>query len=88
MTEDEIEDCEEKLKHEFQFFKQISNLGIKIKELIEHMTLVRSLEVAPLVKEGKFINKDAIYLVFFGNAQVYKTKNIFKVYNEKGEEMK
>ena len=68
MTEDEIEDCEEKLKHEFQFFKQISNLGIKIKELIEHMTLVRSLEVAPLVKEGKFINKDAIYLVFFGNA--------------------
>lgn len=87
MSKDELEDCEEKLKHEFQFFKAISNLGIKIRDLIEHMTLVRSLEVKPLCQEGKFTNKNSIYMVFYGQAEVYKTKNSFKIYNKDGEEV-
>ena len=80
-SQEELEDREEKLKHEFQFFKNISNLGIRIRDLIDHMTLVRSLEVKPLCKEGKFINRKAIYMVFDGQAEVYKTKNSFKIYD-------
>ena len=87
MSKEELEDCEEKLKHEFQFFKSISNLGIKIKDLIEHMTLVRSLEVKPLIQEGKFTNKNSIFMVFYGQVEVYKTKNSFKIYNKDGEEV-
>ena len=52
------------------------------------MTLVRSLEVNALCKEGKFLNKNEVFMVFAGQTEVYKTKNIFKIYDDDGEEVK
>lgn len=37
MTEEKEEMCEEFLKHEFQFFKDLSNIGIKIREMIKNL---------------------------------------------------
>jgi hypothetical protein len=39
------------------------------------MQFNRSLEVTILCKEGQFINKDAIFMVFQGQCEIYKTKN-------------
>lgn len=60
---------------------------MKIINMIEHLQFNRSLEVTTLCKEGQFINRDAIYMVFQGQCEIYKTKNEFKIYDENGEEI-
>lgn len=45
---------------------------------------MRSLDVKTLCKEGAFLNKDAIYVVFQGQCEVYKTRNEFKMYDDNG----
>ena len=87
MKSSDFAECEENLKHEFQFFKNLSKNGIKIINMIEHRQFNRSLEVTTLCKEGQFTNRDAIYMVFQGQCEIYKTRNEFKIYDENGEEI-
>lgn len=84
MHEDDFEKLEELLREEFEFFKALRRNGVNLRELIEDLNYKRSLEVLTLTKEGQFINKEAIYLVFQGQCEVFKTRNSMKVYDDTG----
>jgi hypothetical protein len=74
----------DKLKQEFIFFKSISNLGVDLGQMLEHMTFFRSLEVKTLCYEGINLDADEFYMVFSGECEVFKTRNEFKVFDEYG----
>mgnify|MGYP000400708006 CR=1 FL=1 len=65
----------DKLKQEFIFFKSISNLGVDLGLMLEHMTFFRSLEVKTLCHEGINMDSDEFYMVFSGECEVFKTRN-------------
>ena len=48
MTKDLEEQCIEYLKQEFQFFKDLSKVGVDIKNMMKHLSFMRSLEVKTL----------------------------------------
>lgn len=87
MSKEEIEKMGKALKDEFTFFKDISNLGVDLAQLLEHLTFYRSLEVKTLCQEGMNNDSNKFYMVFSGECEIFKTKNEFMVYNEDGEEM-
>ena len=84
LNEDSINNICEKLKQEFQFFKNISNIGVDLKKMLEHMTFFRSLEVKTLCYEGINLDVGEFYMVFSGQCEVFKTRNEFKVFDEFG----
>ena len=43
--EDNLKKCEEYMRHEFQFFKDISNIGVDLYKLMPKLKFFRSLEV-------------------------------------------
>ena len=48
MTKDLEEQCIEYLKQEFQFFKDLSKVGVDIKNMMKYLSFMRSLEVKTL----------------------------------------
>lgn len=54
----------EDLREEFEFFKVLNRNGVKMDDFIPHVNFLRSLEVRTLCKEGAFINRNEIYIVF------------------------
>ena len=58
-----------------------------MKELIEHLTFFRSLEVKTLCQEGDFTNQEGMYIVFSGQCEVYKTRKDFLQGGEQEDEI-
>ena len=77
LNDERKEQLSEYLRNEFQFFRDISNIGVNMKAMIEHLTFMRSLEVKTLCQEGDFTNTEGIYIVFSGQCEVYKTRKDF-----------
>ena len=87
MTQDLEEQCIEYLKQEFQFFKDLSKVGVDIKKMMQYLSFMRSLEVKTLFQEGTFFSLDQMYIVFSGQCEVYKTRNEFKNFDGFGNEI-
>ena len=75
---------DEQLREEFEFFKVLNRAGVKFDDFLPHLSFMRSLEVRSLCKEGAFLNRDEIYIVFQGQVEIFKTRNDFKVYDDGG----
>lgn len=75
------------MKAEFQFFKDLSKIGVDLISMMQHLSFMRSLEVKTLCHEGYNQDSGQVYIVFSGQCEVYKTRNEFKAYDDHGFEV-
>ena len=74
-TESTITSLIEDLIVEFSLFKEMELRGRKndLEKIVAgHLHYYRPFEMKPIVKEGEFINKDGIYMLFEGYCGIYR----------------
>ena len=78
-SEHQVKLLDEFLIREFPFFKELSRETPDEAKFVskiakDHMTMVRTFEQKSLIEEGKFVNKEGVYMVFDGFCGIYQQK--------------